>query len=107
MTKHEYRVVWRRVKLDRNRKIFQTRRAAERFALVLQGRMQEVTQLDPDDYACCPGYECDCGGVTNAESWAQRTAEFPPLAEGPTVEARAVGAWSALGVERAEIGSGS
>jgi hypothetical protein len=58
--------------------------------------MAEVTGLDPDAFACCPGtrmHECGCGGVTNAEVWAQRAECVPPIVEGPYLEQRPVGAW--------------
>jgi hypothetical protein len=89
----EFRVVWRREGQRRKAKIYQTRQGAERWALILQGRIQEPTGDDPDDYACCPGYECGCGGITNADVWGEETAKVPALMEGPTIESRLVGEW--------------
>lgn len=97
MSKVEYRVRWRREGLRPATKRYATREAAERWALIVQGRMQEATDKDPDDYACCPGgYAdmCGCYGRTNAQVWAQRTAEVPPLIEGPVIQTRPVGEWS-------------
>jgi hypothetical protein len=76
-------------------RIYQRRAPAERLALILQGRMAEATGLDPDDFACCSGWECGCGGKTNAEVWAEKAEEIPPLVEGPTIQRREVGKWEA------------
>ena len=93
---HEYRVVWQREGLRKAYKLYQTRRAAERWALIVQGRLAEVIpDEDPDDLACCSGRECGCHGVTNAQAWAEQTARVPRLVHGPVVEARAVGSWGA------------
>lgn len=95
----EYRVRWQREGLTQRTLIYQTRVGAERRALVLQGRMAEVTGSDPNAYACCSGGSyagdfCGCGGVTNGEAWAQASSTVPPLVDGPVVEARPVGAWT-------------
>lgn len=90
----EYRIVWQREGYAKKRRLFQTRRAAERFALVAQGRVAEATGLDPNDYACCGGYECGCGGKTNAETWAAESARIPALVFGPVIERREVGTWA-------------
>lgn len=109
----EYRVIWRREVGEvyehdtgatdyddspgglRSR-IYQRRHAAERLALIISGgtdNMAKATGDDPDDYACCSGSECGCGGLTNRDAWAKRAAEFPTLIEGPTIQAREVGEW--------------
>jgi hypothetical protein len=92
-SKVEYRVTYRRSGRKRST-IFQTRKAAERYVLVLQGRRAEWTGAKPEDYACCSGWECGCRGQTNAEVWAEIEARIPPLEEGPTIEQRAVGGWA-------------
>lgn len=90
----EYRVVWQREGLRRATKLYQTRKAAERWAFLVQGRMAEVTGDDPEDYGCCDGYMCGCSGKTNRELWAERAAGIPPLIAGPEIESREVGEWA-------------
>lgn len=98
---HEYRVVWRRDGLPKARKLFGTLGGAERWAQRLRGELP--TELDrqaaedPTGYACCSGWECGCGGVSNERAAAlerERYSEVPPLVFGPVVQRRPVGAWS-------------
>lgn len=108
---YEYRLIWRRESGDvydpdtgawdhddspgplRSR-IYQRQAPARRLALILQGRMAEATGEDPDDFACCSGHECGCGGELKRDVWAKRGAEIPPLIEGPTIQRRTVGEWA-------------
>jgi len=100
----EYRVRWRREAddgYDDNRparyKIYQKRRDAERWMAILKGEILEFDGIDPNAYACCSGgYECDCGGITEADRIAERMKDVPPLIEGPTLQARAVGPWEVI-----------
>jgi hypothetical protein len=89
-TRTEYRVVWQREGLTKRTVRYRSRAQALSKALVLQGRMWEVTDEDPDGYACCSdmGGFCGCGGITNAAKWRQRTAEVPPLVFGPIIQTR-------------------
>jgi hypothetical protein len=109
----EYRVIWRRERGEvyehntgatayddspggLHSRIYQRRRPAERLALIVAGTidgMAKATGIDPDDYACCSGRECGCGGLRNRDVWAKRIAEFPRLIEGPTIQVREVGEW--------------
>lgn len=93
----EYRVVWQREGATKRRTIRQTEAAAQRFALVLQGRLAEATGLDPDGYSCCDGYECGCGGRSRAQDWAAATSRIASLIYGPVIESRSVGSWEATG----------
>jgi hypothetical protein len=95
----EHRVTWQRQGYRKKSRLFQTAAAAERHALVLQGRLAEAyPDKDPEDLACCSGFECGCGGLTNAEAWAREHARFPPLILGPWIERRDVGAWERTGI---------
>lgn len=99
---YEFRVKWQRDGQRPKTKIYQARAAAERWALIVQGRLQEVTGDDPDDYACCSGSECGCRGVTNEQAWADQSRRIPALVSGPEIEQRWTGSWvaAALSPER-------
>lgn len=100
MTAAEYRVRWRRDSDDGfpdtrppRFKIYQKRKDAERWIAILKGTILEHDGVDPDDYACCAGYDCGCRGETNRERVESRYANVPPLIEGPTLQVREVGQW--------------
>lgn len=90
----EYRLRWRRQGLGIRTKLYQDRAAAERWALILQGKMAEATGLDPEAYACCDGRDDGCGGRTNEQVWADRPGQ-PPLVE-LALEVRAVRPWQSV-----------
>lgn len=92
MTGTEYRVTWQREGLPKKYRFYQSRPAADRLMRVLRGEGIEELE-NPDDYACCSGYECACGGMTNREAWEQRFGTMPPLVFGPVLTARPVGDW--------------
>lgn len=80
----EFRVLWRREGLSRRTKLFQRRDAAERWMLRLEGRMAEVTGLDPD---------ADAGdGRCNQSVWDDMAVRLPPLIE-LALHERPVGEW--------------
>lgn len=89
-TSTEYRVTWQREGLPKKRRFYQTRPPAERLIRLLRG---ELRHPNPHDYACCSGYECGCGGVTNAQAWEERYGSMPRLVIGPVLESRPVGVW--------------
>lgn len=88
--------------------IYQRPGAARRKALFVAGKMAEATGHSPDDIHCeslwrsggvspkcsCKGGECQ--QLTNGEVWGAFGKDIPPLAEGPTIEAREVGEWKEL-----------
>jgi hypothetical protein len=92
----EFRVKWTREGACRaTTRIYQSEAPARRMALVLEGRLAEAfPSTDPAAAACCNGYQCTCEGETNAEVWAKRHDEFPPIVDGPFIERRTVGAWT-------------
>jgi len=92
----EYRIKWKREGDARPKtRIYQRRAPAEHLSLILEGRQAEAfPDKTPDDFACCNGRECGCGGESNAEVWERRNAEFAPLEDGPRIEVRTVGEWS-------------
>jgi hypothetical protein len=96
----EYRVAWQREGQRPRHKIYQSWGFAERYRLILEQRFAEVFSADPDAFACCSGVECGCGGLTNAEQWANSTVGIPPLIGAPTLERRAVGGWAPFNVTR-------
>ncbi len=90
---HEYRVTWQRKGLSKRRKLYQRRDAAEKWMRRLTA--ESFANENPDDYACCSGYYCGCGGISNAEAWEQQYGQMPRLVIGPTLESRPVGDWTA------------
>ena len=95
----QYRVRWQREGFPPKSKSYGNNRArAEAMALFLQGRVEEATGHARDDFKCCDGRECGCGGVTWGESWDARLAkigEVPPLLFA-RIETRKVERWEAL-----------
>jgi hypothetical protein len=83
--------------MDRVKRLpYETLANAERRVLILQGRVVEAFNLDPDDYWCCSGGpSCPCGGISNAEAATKRHAEQPLFTVEPYIEAREVGEWLA------------
>ena len=80
----EYRVVWKREGTARRYgHHWQSRDAAERHALRLQGRIAEAKGHDAEDLLCCDGfnggYPCPCDGKTWGEWEDETTAEWAPL----------------------------
>ena len=97
----EYRVVWQRQGLSRRQKIRGTLKSAERYARMLAGDVPDILpNKDPNDTACCLGYECGCRGETVAHAreehrqrMKQRYADQPPLVLGPLIYRRKVEEW--------------
>jgi hypothetical protein len=102
--KKEYRVVWKwsaypafdcennpitvnpRPKMKR----YSTRRGVERFMLLLGPEPWKYFGANPDDYVCCSGRECGCGGLTYREqAEGKRFAEIEYI----RLEEREVGEW--------------
>jgi hypothetical protein len=96
MSGFEYRVVWQREGFaGKKRKLFGSPAGAERWVKRLRGELTLV-EGDPDDYACCSGYECGCHGKTIAqarEEEREHYARLPAVVFGPVIERRPVGAW--------------
>lgn len=92
----EYRVVWQREGLSKRTKRYATRLAAERFSLIVQGRLIEAyPAINPDEIFCCGGHMCACRGMTYREHWESESKPYPPLIYGPIIEQREVGEWLA------------
>jgi hypothetical protein len=89
-------VRWQRLGMSRAKvRFYEKREAAERFALKLQGRMDEAyPELNGNEPHCCGGsWDCDCGGETWYDRWERESAQVPPLIRGPEVDYRPVGDW--------------
>lgn len=96
----EFRVTWQRHGVSRRTTLRQSREAAERLALVLQGRMGEARpDIDPNWCECGGDHEPGqgegefCGGRrTVGERWAEQTSRVPPLVL-LRIDSREVGEW--------------
>lgn len=94
----EFRVVWKRSGLRKKERVCKRLTTAEKTLTLLSGKEDDrlaVLGLDPDDYHCCNGYQCGCGGVTNREWYRRGLYGLQPL-EYARIERRRVGAWEAL-----------
>lgn len=95
-TRTEYRVIWKREGLNPKRKKYLVRAAAERFMLILGPEpWRAFADGDPDEYFCCSGRECGCGGTTIRED-CERRREGLPAIEYVRLESRTVtcGDWT-------------
>lgn len=106
--KKEYRVIWKwsaypAFDCENNpftfnphpkMKRYSTHRGAEKFMLLLGPEPWKYFGKNPDDYVCCSGRECGCGGLTYREQAEEkRFAEI----EYVRLEEREVGEWQKQG----------
>ena len=90
----EYSVRWKREDCRAKRRIFQTRRGAENFMLLLGPTPWEAYGRDPDKLFCCSGDYCMCGGQTVRENSDNVRRNMPRL-DFAILERRDVGEWCA------------
>ena len=88
----EFRVVSKREGCDVKRKVYQTRRAAERRMILYGPEPWSLAGKDPDKYFCCDGRMCGCDGMTNREESEYRRESMPKL-EYARIESREAGEW--------------
>ncbi len=95
----EYRIVWKREGCRQKAKRFVSLKAAQRKMRVLGP--EPWTAFDkfsgrdePDNYSCCDGHECGCGGLTVRQWWKQLGL---PKMEYIHIEKREVGKWTLPG----------
>jgi hypothetical protein len=94
--RHEYRVTWKRVGCDAKVRRYSTLAGAERFLRLFGPEPWTYkTGATADALWCCYGYECSCGGVTNAEAAKLKRCELPEL-EYARIERRRIGEWEAV-----------
>ena len=90
--KFEYRVIWKRKGLSRKFRPFARLEFAKRYSMLLGPEPWKYSNNDPDDYKCCSGFECSCGGQTWREESEYRNKNQPPI-EFLLIERRHVGDW--------------
>lgn len=90
----EYRVVWKRDGLTEKKKRYMNLVRAKRFVTLLGPEPWIALGLDPDQYFCCSGRECGCGGTTVREHSEIQRKDIPAI-EWVRIEKRkiAVGQW--------------
>ncbi len=99
--RQRFRVVWKREGLRSKAKRYVNRGNAERLMNILTSPEPwkfYVKPAEADDYACCDGHECGCGGVTVKEESDEKHKDLPKL-EWVRLETRSVTPWKATGVE--------
>lgn len=74
----EFRVVWKREGCEPRRKRYMRRSSAERFMTLLGPEPWLAFDREADEYFCCSGYECGCGGITVKEDSDLRRKDYPP-----------------------------
>jgi len=89
----QYRVVWKREGLRPKRRVFARRGTADKFLLLFGPEPWRYLGKEPDEYVCCSGYQCGCGGETHRKHDEAVRATLPKL-EWVRVESRPVGAWA-------------
>lgn len=95
----EYRIVWQRDGLRPKRKRYARENAARRFVEILSSTEVFVRPGEsPEDYVCCSGFECGCGGQKLRESLEIQMKEMPKIIA-LRLERRAIGEWEAMPVE--------
>lgn len=106
--KKEYRVVWKRkpfiidpdggggkTELFDPRpksKKYVLRREADRFMLLLGPEPWKYFKKKPDDYVCCSGNMCGCGGLTYKEQADEKHGSLSKI-EYLRLDEREVGEW--------------
>jgi hypothetical protein len=94
MVRHQYRVVWKRVGLPEKKKRYEHLVRAQRFVMLLGPEPWKALGREPDEYHCCSGRECGCGGMTVREETMNHRENIPAL-EYVRIEQREItlGAW--------------
>lgn len=89
----EYRVTWKREGLSPKRKVYARRASAERrIALMTSPEPWRVYSSDPDEFFCCSGNYCGCGGISVRENAEAVRSALPPM-EYVRLEVRTVRDW--------------
>ena len=93
----EYRVKWKRAGLSPKRTRYTSLKAAQRKLGLLTSAepwLYYGAGLDaPDDWHCCSGHECGCGGITVRQQCEALRRDMPPL-EYAKLDMRPVGEWA-------------
>lgn len=89
----EYRVIWKREGLSQRSRRFVQKKFANRWLMLLTvPEPWDLFDLDGDDYVCCSGHECGCGGQTVRQSFNKRREGLPKLIN-YGIQEREVGKW--------------
>jgi len=75
----EYRVSWKRAGMRPKSKVYQTRKGAERQLVLLGPEPWKAWGGKAEDYFCCSGWECLCGGETVKERIESDHKTMPAL----------------------------
>lgn len=110
-TTTEYRIRVYREGLDHPKTFLRKTRHGKDRLLVLLGPepWKAYTDRGPDEYLCCSGYECGCGGQTVREESDARREGVPPVVR-IEVSERSVtrapwGEYVRVGAVTAEVGA--
>lgn len=89
----EYRVAWKREGQRKKYRRFAQKKFADRWIILLTNPEPWIAfGFDGEDYECCDGVDCGCGGVTIRDCFERRAANLPKLVWYERQE-REVGEW--------------
>lgn len=76
-------------------KPYSTLTGANRFMLLLGPEPWKALKKNPDDFWCCAGAGCTCGGITVRDEMLGKRKDMPKL-EYVRLEQRQVGEWEKI-----------
>ena len=80
LTFTQYRLSWKRAENKVKHKKYRSMKPVNRMlALLTSPEPWVALGEEPDDRACCSGYECGCGGETVRERELKRREGLPPI----------------------------
>lgn len=80
MTFTQFRLTWKREGNKPKHKKYRSMKPVNRMlTLLTSAEPWTATDENPDDYACCSGYGCGCGGETVRERMLKRREGLPPI----------------------------
>ena len=98
--KYEYRLVWKRNGVSVRQRKFTRLASAEKYQLLLGKEPWKYGGQSGDDYKCCSGMECGCGGIT----WKEHSEKMElPEIEFTRIDKREVSDWQKVSEEKFEV----
>lgn len=80
MNTKQYRVIWKRVGwILEKKKRFSKRFYADRLVTLVGPEPWKALGHEPEDYVCCSGFECSCGGRTVKQDSDEKRKDMPPI----------------------------
>ena len=92
--KRDWRVTWKRDGTKIKHKIYTNKASAKRFMVLLGPEPWKAVDFESvlDNFMCCNGRECRCGGITYRDYYEKAREGLPPIIE-MYLESRFVDTW--------------